>query len=450
PTRTLVAVVALLVFAVAAFQYVGKARLDDAVRQVTALDPESGAIIDAAAQAGDENVLLLGSESTRGDTPDGGPRTDTVLLAHVPAGGGDVVGMSIPYDLEVNRPPCRRWDAAAGVYLDETVPAEARTPLISAFDLGGPQCATRVVQELTGLVVTRFIGLDLDGVGGLVDAVGGVDVCVGRPVVDRVLGAVVPTAGTSTFDGARARDLVQARNVAGDTARDVPERQQRLVAALLEKVLSARVLLDPARIGALGPALGGALTVDAADLDRVLATASSLRDFSADGVTFTTVPIADGTSSTGNTLLRPADAAALFAALRDGEAIPEQTVLASAGGVSPEDVTTDAPLQVLNGSDRQGLAGEVGEALGALGVEVGEVANAPSPADETIIRFSPDRAAAAELLGEIVPAARAVPDTGASGLFQLVLGRSFDGTVRPPAAAAGAVADEPAVSCARP
>lgn len=448
--RALVALVALLVFAVAAFQYVGKARLDAAVRQVTALDPKSGAIIDAEAQVGAENVLLVGSESTRRDPADGGPRTDTVLLAHVPAGGGDVVGLSIPHDLEVNRPPCRRWDAAGGVYLDETVPAEARIPLISAFDLGGPQCATRVVQQLTGLAVTRFIELDLDGVGGLVDAVGGVEVCVGHPVRDSVLGEVVATAGTSTFDGAQAQDLLQARNVRGDAARDVPERQQRLVAALLEKMLSPQVLLDPGRIDALRPALGGALTVDAADLDRVLATARSLRDFAADGVTFTTVPIGDGTSSTGNSLLRTAEAADLFAALREGEAIPEQTVLASAGGASPEDVTADAAVQVLNGSDRQGLAGEVAEALGTLGIEIGEVANAPGPAVETTIRFSPDRATAAELLSEMVPSARTVSETGASGLLQLVLGRSFDGVVQPAVAGGGAGVGEPAVSCGRP
>lgn len=448
--RNLVAVVAVLVFAVTAFQYVGKARLDAAVRQVTALDPESGAIVDAEGQAGDENVLLLGSEATRGDRAGGGPRTDTVLLAHVPSGGGEVVGMSIPYNLEVNRPPCRRWDAAAGVYLEETVPAEARTPLISAFDLGGPQCATRVVQQLTGLAVTRFVGLDLDGVGDLVDAVGGVDVCVGRPVIDSVLGAVLPVAGTSTLDGRRARDLVRARAVEGDTLPDVPQRQQRLLAALLDKVLSPQVLLDPGRTGAIGPALGGSLTLDAADLDRVLATASSLRDFAADGVTFTTVPIADRTSGTGNTLLRPAEAADLFAALRNGEPLPEQTVLAAAGGVSPADVTADAPVQILNASDRQGLAGRIAETLGGLGVEVGEVGNAPTPTEQTLIRFSPDRAAAAALLAEMVPAASSMPDRGASGLFQLVLGRSFDDVVRAPTAAstsAAAITDGPAAPC---
>ncbi|MBW0117351.1 LCP family protein, partial [Pseudonocardia abyssalis] len=441
--RLLLAALALAVFAVTAFQYVGKARLDAAVTRVTALDPDSGAIVDADAQAGAENVLILGTEPV---DPAGGPSTDTVLLAHVPAGGGDVVGLSVPNDLEVNRPPCRRWDPAARDYLDETVPALARTPLRTAFEVGGPQCVTRVVQQLTGLSVTRFVGLDLDGIGDLVDAVGGVDVCVEQPVVDGLLGAVVPRAGTTTLDGLAARDFVAARTVEGDPVggRGVLERQQRLVAAVLEKTLSREVLLDPARIGSLGPALGGALSADDADLDRILATARSVRSFAAEGVAFTTVPTATETSGQGNALLRDADAAALFTALREDTPLPDQTVLAAGAGPAPADVTVD----VLNASDRQGLAAEIGGTLGTLGFRVDEVGNAPATAPDTVIRFSPDRAAAAELLASTVPSSTTVPDPAASGVLQLVLGNSFDGVVRAPSAESAAAPAGPPATCA--
>ncbi|WP_141281370.1 LCP family protein, partial [Pseudonocardia hydrocarbonoxydans] len=441
--QVLLAVLALAVFAVTAFQYVGKARLDAALTRVTALDPGSGAIVDAEAQAGAENVLIVGTDPAGAAA--GGPRTDTVLLAHVPADGDGVVGLSIPRDLEVNRPPCRRWDPTARDYVDETVPAQVRTPLMSAFDVGGPQCVTRVVQQLTGLAVTRFVGLDLDGIGDLVDAVGGVEVCVEQPVVDGLLGTVVPRPGVTTLDGPTARDLVGARTVEGDPpgGRGVLERQQRLVAAVLEKVLSREVLLDPARTGSLGPALGGALSADAADLDRILAAARAVRSFSADGVTFTAVPTSTETSSQGNTLLRGADAAALFTALREGTPPPDQTVLAAGAGPAPADVTVD----VLNASDRQGLAAEIGGTLGTLGFGVGEIGNAEAPAPGTVIRFSPDRAAAAELLAATVPSAVPQPDPSASGVLQLVLGTSFDGVVRAPSTAAAAPAAGPAATC---
>lgn len=439
--QLVIAVVALAVFAVTAFQYVGKVRLDAAVTQVTALDPESGAILDAEGQAGDENVLIVGTDPS---ATAGGPRTDTVLLTHVPAGGGDVVGVSVPYDLEVNRPPCREWDAATRTYLDGTVPAQVRTPLSTAFELGGPQCVTRVVQELTGLAVTRYIGLDLDGIGELVDAVGGVQVCVEQPVIDGLLGPVVPQAGSTTLDGIRARDFVAARTVEGDRPGGVLERQQRLVAALLEKALSREVLLDPGRTGSLRPALGATLSADDADLDQILAAARSVRSFAADGVGFAPVPTSTETSSLGNTLLRGPDAAALFEALREDAPLPDQTVLAAGAGPAPADVT----VEILNASDRQGLAADVGGTLGTLGFGVGAVGNAPGPAPDTVIRFSPDRAAGAELLARTVPSATSVPDPGASGLLQLVLGRSFDGVVRAPTASApSGVPTTPSATC---
>src|SRR5688572_31111416 len=37
----------------------------------------------------------------------------------------------------------------------------SRTRLSSAFEAGGPRCAVRVVQQLTGLAITKFVGVDL-------------------------------------------------------------------------------------------------------------------------------------------------------------------------------------------------------------------------------------------------------------------------------------------------
>jgi hypothetical protein len=211
----------------------------------------------------------------------------------------------------------------------------------------------------------------------------------------------------------------------------------------VDEVLSAGVLLDPARIGAIREALGGALTLDRADLDRVLATGLALRSFAADGVTFTSVPTAPGASSQGGLLLQAADAAALFAALREGATLPEQPMLAAAGGPSPAEVS----VEVLNAADRQGLASAVGDTLGSLGFAVTAVGNAPEPADRTEIRFSPDRAAAAQVLGESVPSAVAVPEPGASGLLQLVLGSGFDDVVRAPTGTGTGAPETPVVRC---
>lgn len=439
--KLLVAAVAVLIFVTTTFGWAAKVWLDSAVREVDVLYPESGsAIVDAAAQEGDENVLVVGSDV---DAPGGAAgRADTVVVAHVPADGEGVVVVSFPSDLEINRPPCERWDAASASYRDEIVPAEARTPLRTAYDIGGPRCVVRVVQQLSGIAVTTFVGASLAGLATMVEAVAGVEVCVPRPVLDTVFGPVVPDAGTSTLDGMRARDFVRAGAVRGDPFADYGrvERQQQLLAALLDTALSDTGLLDIGRLAALRPALGQALVTDGADLDEVLALALSLRRLDAEGVTFAAVPTVGEVNSRGNIVLRDTDASALFAAVRTDSPLPAQATdpRAAGRGSAPADLA----VEVLNASDRSGLAGRVGETLSSVGFGVGMVGDAEQPTAQTSIRFSPDQAAAAAILATAVPSAVSVPDPdpGANGVLKLVLGRSFDDVVRAPAEPAGPAA----------
>lgn len=439
--RLAVLVLAVLVFGTTTVGWATEVWLASAVRNVAALDPGSGAIVDAGAQKGAQNVLLVATG--RGSTPGtatASPRPDTVVVAHVPAGGGPMTVLSVPAGLQINRPPCERFDPASASYTSDTVPAQARTQLATALDMGGPRCVTRVVQQLTGLAITQYVGLDLDRLGAAVDAVSGVRVCVTRPVLDRVLGPVVPDPGPSTLDGAKAADFARAAAVEGDPPADLGrvERQQQVVAGVLDTTLTSTRLLDIPRIAALRPALGAALTSDGAGLSEILALALALRGMG--DVTFTSVPTTSGVRDTA--VLRDADAAALFSALRKDAPLPAAATDtgATATGPTPGDLT----VQLLNASGQAGLAAGVGDTLKQLGFGVGGVSNAGQPTPQTVIRYSPDQAAAAALLASTVPAATTVPDPGASGVLQLVLGRSFDKVVRAPvqpaAPAAGAVA----------
>lgn len=415
--------------------------LGAAVPAATALDPGSGAIVDAPKQVGDENVLLVATD--RAATPGATARPDTVVVAHLPAGGAPMTVLAIPADLEVARPPCERYDAAGASYTSDTVPAQARTQLASALDLGGPRCATRAVQQLTGLAITRYVGLDLTRLGDVVDALAGVRFCTPRAVVDAAFGPVVPTPGTISLDARQATDFARAAAVAGDptAGRGRIERQQQVLAAVLGATLSAPGLLDLPRVRALRPALGHALTTDAADLDQVLALATSLRDLGAAGVTFTAVPTDPDPADQGS-VLRAAEAAGLFDALRTDGPLP-----AAAAGANSGPRPSDLTVQVANASDRPGLAGKIADTLRGLGFRIGDVTNAAQPTPQTLIRYSPDQTAAAQLLAGTVPAATLVPDPGATGVLQLVLGRSFDGVVRAPTTTpSGSAEPAPAVA----
>jgi LCP family protein required for cell wall assembly len=425
--RLLVLVLVAAVFATAAAGWAAKGWLGSAVGGVAALDEESGAIRDADAQKGDQNVLVVATDKS----------PTTVVVAHVPAGGGPLTVLSVPADLEISRPPCERFDPATGDYTGEIVPALARTQLATALDAGGPRCATRAVQQLTGLAITAYVGIDLDRIGPVVDAASGVQVCVTRPVQDRALGPIVPNPGTVTLDAPRAADFVRAAEVDGDPPADRGrvERQQQVLAGVLGPTLTSTGLLDLAedtgqdlpRVAALRSALGAAVSTDGAGLDEVLALSLSLRSLGADGVGFVSVPTTDGGRS--DSVFRDVDAAALFTALRTDAPLPATAVDGTATGPAPGDVT----VQVLNASGKTGVAAGTGNTLQSLGFRIGTVSNADQPTPQTVIRYSPDQAAAADLLSGSIPAASLVPDPGSTGVLQLVLGRSFDGDVRPPA-----------------
>ncbi|WP_344015959.1 LCP family protein [Pseudonocardia xinjiangensis] len=458
-SRVLAGVAALLVFATTSVGWGTKGWLESSIRNAAALDPESSSVVDAEAQQGDQNVLIVASDgdtaatAAAGAAPGAVPEAtgggaDTVTVAHIPAGGGPLAVLSIPNNLEINRPPCERWDAGSASYLDETERAEARTHLLSALDVGGPRCVTRVVQQLTGLAITKYVGVDLDSLGAMADAVGGANVCVTRPVVDGVLGPVVPDAGTATLEGVRAADFARAADVQGDPSSDSGriERQQQLLASVLTKAVAGAGLLDVSRLAALRPALGKAVVTDGAGIDEVLALATSLHKLDAEGVQFAVAPTASDPNSPGRSVLRDTDAAQLFTALREDTPLPEQARDPDAASTGPS--PADVKVSVLNASDKSGLATQVGETLGSLGFSVGDVGNADQPTPQTVIRFSPDQAAAAALLASTVPSATSVPDPGTSGELQLVLGRSFDDVVRAPAEPVALQADGPAVTAA--
>jgi LCP family protein required for cell wall assembly len=347
--------------------------------------------------------------------------------------------------MEITRPPCERWDAAAAAYTGQTVPAEPRTSFDSAYAVGGPRCATRAAQQVTGLAITRFVAVDLAATSALVEAVGGVDVCVERPVLDAVVGPVVPTAGTGSLNGARAGDLVRSADVRDDPAAGLVQRQQRVLAAVLARALSPERLLHPGRVGRLLPALSSAVVSTGTGVDDLLALSRTLGHTGS--TTVVAAPIEPAANSRGNRVLRAPDAAALFAAVRTEGPLPAEDPAAARTATAPADVTAD----VLNASGKDGMAAQVAGTLGDLGFHTAEVRNAAQPALDTVVRFSPDRAEQARLLAAAVPAASAVPDPGTSGVLELVLGRSFDGTVRaaatPDPGAAAATATKPAVSC---
>jgi LCP family protein required for cell wall assembly len=456
--KVLTVTAAALVFLITATGWVGTELLDAQLREVSALDPDSDAVTDRAGQLGDQNFLIVGSDTRAGAQPGdgvgtpaavGGARADTIMIAHLPADRSRVVVVSIPRDVQVSRPRCEEWDPRSGTYTGEFDPGAEISKINAAYAVGGPRCLTRVVQELSGLNINHFLAIDFQGFKAMVDAVDGVRVCVERPLRDRELGTIIPQEGYTTISGDTALDFVRARKVVGDPTADYGRiiRQQRFLSALLRETLSADVLLSPGTLRDVARAVVSNTVGDNIDVATLLRLAQSLQGLDPAAVTLVTVPTTGQANEYGNEVLRPDDTAALFRAIIDGTPLPgEQPPARSANSATPPqggpsttpDTTAPPPpliapsdvrVRVLNGSGITGQAATGARALREVGFGIVEVSNAESQVESTVIRHAPRREAAARTLAAAVPEATLELDPERSGSLVLVLGPDFGGTV---------------------
>ncbi|WP_127129551.1 LCP family protein [Georgenia sp. SYP-B2076] len=189
--------------------------------------------------------LIAGSDSRAdGTIPDGtqGQRSDSIMVLQKPRSGPASL-ISLPRDTFVE------------------IPGYGMNKLNASYSLGGAPLLVETVEKLTGLTVDHYVQIGMGGVQQVVDAVGGVELCLDRNVEDP-LSNLYWTAGCHVADGATA--LAFARNRHGDPMGDLgrAERQRQVVGAVVKKVATPVTLVDPARQLALVDAGTAALTVD--------------------------------------------------------------------------------------------------------------------------------------------------------------------------------------------
>ncbi|MEY8042353.1 LCP family protein, partial [Saccharopolyspora cebuensis] len=338
----------LTVFVTIGMAWSAKSWVDGKFKEVLALDPNSASIKDAPKQTGDQNFLLVGSDTRAGATAaDGvgtaeeapGARSDTTMIAHIPADRSRVVVVSFPRDLKVDMPACQAWDPATGQYGAELPPRED-VRLNEAYAAGGPLCTTKVIQQISGLRMDSFLGIDFQGFESMVEAVGGVEICTEKPIIDDTLGTVIPTAGTHVLKGDQALNYVRARHVQGDPTSDYGrmQRQQMFLSALLRKAMSGQVLLDPGKLTDFVNAVAANTFGENVRTDNLMSLGQSLRGLDASKVTFITVPTTGYADDNGMEVLREGDTEALFRAIIEGAPVAAEP-------------TTATPRQVAGSTD---------------------------------------------------------------------------------------------------
>jgi LCP family protein required for cell wall assembly len=263
------------------------------------------------AETAGETWLLVGSDSREGLSAEerkrlhagnaGGRRTDTIILVHKPSDGGPPTMVSLPRDSYV------------------PIPGHGRNKLNAAYAFGGAPLLAQTVERVTGIRLDHYTEIGFGGFVGVVDSIGGVELCPPKAIKDKKSGLNVK-AGCQEMDGPTSLGYVRARyfDPKGDLGR--VERQQDFLSAIFERASSPGVLLNPFRFVPFANSATKSLTVDEEDgpIDLVR-FALVMRSVSGGDAKKTTVPVANPNFSTpaGSSVLWNRDEArALFNSLR--------------------------------------------------------------------------------------------------------------------------------------
>ncbi|MEJ5945480.1 LCP family protein [Pseudokineococcus basanitobsidens] len=376
----------------------------------------------------DRSELREGGNAFGGDIGGGG--SDTTLLVHLAGDRQSATAVSIPRDSMVQVPAC-------GYGEDDDVSAAERASddthlamFNSALAGGGPACAIQTVEINTRVPIDHFAVVDFDGFQDMVDALGGVEVCLPEAVDDPKSHLDLP-AGTSRVSGEQALAYVRARyNVPGTEGSDIGRigRQQQFLSSVVQEVTSAGVLLRPDRLVRFLDAATQSLTTDPdlASVPRLTRLAQSVSGMRPDDVSFVTVPF-EAYEPDPNRLQWAPEAEALWESIRTDSPLPgsepepaETAQVTPALTVSPGDIS----VEVYNGTGESGRASEAQADLQVQGFTVPVAGNAAAgdAPDGVRVTYPTGSQAAAETVAAAFPGANVVEDPSLTGSVVVTLG----------------------------
>ena len=179
---------------------------------------------------------MTGQGSYASDEVDG-QRSDTTIVVHISADRSRVEMVSIPRDSLVDIPSCKRSDGS------ESYP-QYNAMFNSAFSIGGQTgevsdaaaCTQKTVESLTGVYVDDFVVVNMAGFVNMIDALGGVPMCIEEDIASPKAHLDLLTAGYHVLDGTTALGYARARTGTGLNGSDTSRigRQQELIAAVAQ------------------------------------------------------------------------------------------------------------------------------------------------------------------------------------------------------------------------
>ncbi|MGV9454067.1 LCP family protein [Streptomyces sp. NPDC003635] len=379
------------------------------------------------------NVLLVGtdgrdeiSEAERRTYRLGGAPchcTDTIMIVHISEDRERASVVSLPRDSYAMTPP--HVDATTGER-HHGHPVK----LNAAYAEGGPQLTVRTVESMTRVKIDHYLEVDFTSFMKTVDVLGGVKVCTASPLKDSYTGLDLP-AGTHQLKGGEALQYVRARHTDGSSDLGRMQRQQRFLAALVERATSSGILLNPMKFRDVTRAVLGSVRADKGfGTDELLDLGRAMRNFSPSSSEFTTVPIGrmgyvvEGVGST----LRwdPEKSGRLFAALRADRPLTAHKPRSEAleVDVAPQQIR----VQVENGTATAGLGKRVDSALASTGFRTTRtpVNAADRAVRRTVVAYDPRWDRSAKSLATALPGSELRAVKGLGPTLKVIAGADFE------------------------
>ncbi|RSX58495.1 LCP family protein [Bifidobacterium samirii] len=301
------------------------------------------------------DILLIGQDTRDGDTnaaigggeTEGGlHNSDTVMILQLAADRKSANLVSLPRDLIVDVPACQTTTG--------TIPAQysvmLNTIFPNAYAQGGDlasaaSCTMSMVNSLSGMNIQNFMVVDFGGLVNMINAIGGVDICIPVDTVDSYTGLNL-AKGVQHLDGLTATQYARMRHGTGTDGSDTMRttRQQYLIKRLITTALQKNLITQTAQLYQLAKSALESVQMSSglADVMTLAGLAMSMKDFNVSHLYSQTIPIVPWTYDANRSML--ADGAeAVWEKLRNHQPLVEEqsTDTTTDGGATDGTTTGD-------------------------------------------------------------------------------------------------------------
>jgi LCP family protein required for cell wall assembly len=297
----------------------------------------------------------------------------------------------------------------------------------------GQSATIATVSQLTGVHIDHFAEVNLAGFYELAQSFGGAEVCVksyngGQNLHDANSGFNQPHAGYLFLSPPQVLAFVRERDNLPNGDIDRTHRQQAIIDYVIWKLGHEGVFSD---LGQLTTLLNVAKKFVITDSGwQILTFASEMKSLTGKNLTFQTAPYITTDGHVDGQDVNLVNPAAIKQAVNNAfyppPAAPKPASTPASTSLSPARTTVD----VYNGGNTPGLAGQLSQALRSAGFKAGQVANIPAQQSTQVLYGTGAKASAKKIAGYFSGVTATASPSVAAGHVKVLLGA--DATSVPP------------------